>query len=82
MGKHRFDLALRTIVVSTRAAVKSHNAARRHELADASIELGLVLLEDLRSGLPANQPGSQEVDEARRELTALHETAQPVTPRE
>ena len=84
MGNRRFELALRTIIVSTRAAVRSHDAARRDELADASIERGLVLLERLRSALPPDEPESSEsVDEARRELTSLLGTAEaPVTGRE
>jgi len=76
MGNRRFEFALRTIIVSTRAAVRSHHAARRDELADASIERGLALLEGLRSALPPDEPGgSESVDEAHRELTSLLGTA-------
>jgi hypothetical protein len=74
MGSDAADqLAIRTVVVTTRAAARSHRRSDRPDLARESAIRGLLLLEyvaetrDLRNGAAAI------LDEARRELRALSE---------
>lgn len=65
------EMAMRTVLVSTQAAVRSHRKAGRPDLARQSAVRGLVLLDDL--GLTRTFPnGSAErFEEAHRELESL-----------
>lgn len=71
MGSDAVEMAIRTVVVSTQAAVRSHRSAGRPDLARESAARGLVLLDDL--GLTRTFPnGSAErFEQAHRELESL-----------
>ena len=67
------QLAIRTVVVTTRAAVRFHLGTGRRDLARASASRGLLLLEDLDARRELRNGGFQTLAEARRELRALSE---------
>lgn len=66
-------MAIRTVAVTTRVAVKSHLSRGDPELAAASAERGLELLEQIDRSLDegVHGPARELLDAARRELTAL-----------
>jgi hypothetical protein len=70
-----FELALKTIVVSTRAAISTHRKAGNDVLIHASARQGLGLLDDLESQLPGDAPEDDRmhIEEARRVLASLAE---------
>ena len=77
-GQRSVTLEIRTIVVTTRAAVRRHRQMGRADLVPISIERGLLLLEEQRArhnldGVSA-QPG---YDDARQEIESLVEEADP-----
>jgi hypothetical protein len=69
------DLALRTIVVTTRAAIATHRKRGNDDLVRASLEQGLGLLDDLVSQLPSDTlvDERRNIEEARRLLSSLAE---------
>ena len=69
------DLALRTIVVSTRAAIATHRKTGNDVLIHASAQKGLGLLYELESRLPgdATEDDRMHIEEARHELAWLAE---------
>lgn len=69
------ELALRTIVVSTRAAIATHRKIGNDVLIYASAQQGLGLLDDLESRLPgdATEDDRRHIEEARRVLASLAE---------
>ena len=67
------ELAIRTIVVTTRAADRSHRRGGRPDLARGSAVQGLVLLEELSQTRDLRTGAAQAFAEARRELQALSE---------
>jgi hypothetical protein len=69
----KLKLAIRTVAVTTRVAVKSHAGRGDSELAVASAERGLELLDQIDQSLDENasRPARDQLDAARRELTAL-----------
>lgn len=70
-----FELALRTIVVTTRTAIATHRKAGNDVLVRASAQHGLGLLNDLESRLPPDAPENalNDIGEARRQLAAYAE---------
>lgn len=66
-------LAIRTIVVTTRAAVRSHRAAGNEELARESAQRGAEMLTELGSRLSPEAPGAigQAYRDAEHELQTL-----------
>ena len=69
------ELALRTIVVTTRTAIATHRMAGNDALLRASARHGLGLLDDLESRMPpdATARDQRNIEDARRELLALAE---------
>ena len=69
----KLRLAIRTVAVTTRVAVKSHVTRGDPELAVASAERGLELLHHIQESLDedASRPAREQLDAARRELQAL-----------
>lgn len=67
----RLLMAIRTIAVSTRAAVRSNRQVGRRDLSVASARRGLAMLEQLRDRLPADAPDAvrDAYERARREIT-------------
>jgi hypothetical protein len=63
-------LAIRTIAVSTRAAVRSNRQIGRPDLSIASARRGLVMLEELHARIPAGGPDvvRERYEHARDEL--------------
>lgn len=79
MGAQRsVALEIRTIVVTTRAAVRRHRQMGRADLVPISIERGLLLLEEQRARRPGDgvsaQPGYED---ARLEIESLMDNADP-----
>jgi hypothetical protein len=70
------ELALRTIVVSTRAAIATHRKTGNDVLIHASAQQGLGLLDDLEFRLPgdATEDDRMHIEEARRVLASLAES--------
>ena len=66
----RLALAIRTIAVTTRAAILSNEKIGRPDLAVDSARLGLAMLDELAASLPiGTDPGlREEVERVRREL--------------
>jgi len=71
MGSDRERLAIRTIVVTTRAAVRSHRNGEKADLARQSALRGLALLDQFDGH-------AEWIADARRQLEAL--AAGPLTP--
>jgi hypothetical protein len=69
----KLKLAIRTILATTRVAVKSNQAAGRDDLALESARRGEALLDDLSSRLPPDASAGvwQTFDDARGRLTAI-----------
>jgi hypothetical protein len=69
----KLRLAIRTVAVTTRVAVKSRVTRGDPELAIASAERGLALLDQIDQSLDedASRPAREQLDAARRELDAL-----------
>ena len=69
----RLALAVRTIVVTTRTAVRTHREVRNPDMASYSAGRGLALLEALESELPADAPQEVKelVEDARATLVAI-----------
>jgi hypothetical protein len=88
MGTNRELLAIRTILVGTRAAVHSHRRAEQPELERMSLERGLELLDHFLARHPNGLSPEAEhaFEDARRELRGLVETAAsdeaPISPAE
>ena len=76
-------LAVRTIVVTTRAAATSHLNAGRADLAAQSAERGRTLLEDFRANrLDGVSPAvAAKLDEAESALESLTKTIEDYEPR-
>ena len=71
----KLELAVRTIVVTTRTAIAAHRKAGNDVLVRASAQQGLGLLDDLESRLPPDAPedARRNIGEARRELVSFAE---------
>lgn len=67
------ELAIRTVVVTTRAAVRSHMQAGEIRSARASAARGLVLLESVRRRHDVTNGTADAFAAARRELRSLEE---------
>ena len=69
----KLKLAIRTILATTRVAVRSNQAAGRDDLAVESARRGEALLDDLSSRLPPDASAGvwQSYDDARGRLTAI-----------
>ena len=69
----KLKLAIRTVAVTTRVAVKSHEKRGDPELAAASARRGLQLLQGIGQSLDngASSEARQAFDQARRELSVL-----------
>lgn len=70
-------LALRTVVVTTRAAVRSHLRAGHADLARESAARGLLLLEDVAASRNLRDGESESLAEGRRELRELAAFSEP-----
>jgi hypothetical protein len=82
MGTNRQLLAIRTILVGTRAAVHSHRRAEQPDLERMSLERGLQLLEHFLARHPdgLSPEAEHSFEDARRELRALVEAADDEAP--
>ncbi len=78
-SERKARLAIRTVVVTTRAAVASHVRAGRRELRVASIQRGFALLRDLRERV-VRAGARAEYAEAERELNALADSSSVALP--
>lgn len=74
----KLRLAIRTVAVTTRVAVKSHEKHGNGRLAAASAQRGLVLLDQLAEALDdgASTEARDAFEAARSELSALAERAE------
>jgi hypothetical protein len=80
MGSERkARLAIRTVVVTTRAAVASHVRAGRRELRIASIQRGIALLRDLRDRV-IREGARAEYEDAERQLNDLADSSSVAVP--
>ena len=67
------ELAIRTVVVTTRAAVRSHRRVGRPDMARESALRGLLLLTELGRARDLRNGAAETFAEAQRELQALSE---------
>ena len=65
-------LEIRTILVTTRAAVRRHREAGRPDLVALSVERGALLLKELEARRAREQPPSESYEAAHRQLESLH----------
>lgn len=79
MGAQRsVALEIRTIVVTTRAAVRRHRQMGHADLVPISVERGLLLLEEQRARRPGDGVSAEPAyDDARREIESLVGDADP-----
>jgi hypothetical protein len=77
----KLRLSVRTILVTTRVAVRSQREAGNDGTASAAARRGLEMLGELTARLPDDAPPDvrEQADAAREELTAMADDA-PVTP--
>ena len=77
-GQGRVALEIRTIVVTTRAAVRRHRQMGRADLVPISVERGLLLLDEQRARRPSDVASAAPAyDDARREIVSLMDHADP-----
>jgi len=67
------ELAIRTVVVTTRAAVRSHRRVGQSDMARESAVRGLLLLKELGRARDLRNGSAEAFADARRELQALSE---------
>ena len=72
------ELAIRTVVVSTAAAARMHMRLGNPRLAGEAVSKGMLMLEDVRSQLPAEARESAEnhYRDGRRQLQQLADEAE------
>ena len=75
--------AIRVIVVTTRAGVRSHQSLGTAHMIDDTVDRGLQLLGSLRTAQAENlsEAELQPFEEARRQILELKEEATATTPR-
>ena len=77
-GQRSVTLEIRTIVVTTRAAVRRHQQMGRPDLVPISVERGLLLLDEERARRPSDVSSSASpYEDARREIESLTDNADP-----